>query len=189
MNNKQSRKFIKAQPEFLFEIKEMKRDGKKINRLDSLAYDLISDDMDKIAEYDQKHNYHSSSDIPEFKGDLMNSNDYHKYLAELDEFEQTQIKDNYHGKLKTLEEINELEIKQVLEAHGWNIRNLYENKVKEEKLKKLQEKEKKREKELRKKLVDVQNRRKRRMGEDVDSNSSKKKKKDKSKKKKKKEID
>ena len=195
MTNKESRKFIKSNPDFLFEIKEMKRDNRKLSHLDSYAHDLTSDDIDALAEYDQIHNYMSSSDVPQFKGDLMNDDDYNKYLMELEEFELTQIKDNYHGRIKTLEEINELEIKQLLEANGWNIRNIYDNKEKAAKLKKIQAKEKKREKELRQKLIDVQNRRKRRMGEDVidakekKGDKKKKKKKDKTEKKAKKESD
>lgn len=177
LNHKKSRKFIKAQPEFLYEIKEMRRDSRKIDKLSRYVYDLTSEDIEAIADYDQEHNYQSSSDIPEFTGDMTKDSDYRKYLLALEEFEQTQIKDNYHGKLKTLEQIQELELKQVLENHDWNIRNLYENKEKEEKLRKIQKKEKKREKELRKKLVEVQNRRKRRMGEDVQEESKKGKKK------------
>ena len=167
LDHKQSKKMIKAQPEFLYEIKEMKRSRRSIDKLSRYVYDLTADDIEAIADYDQAHNYQSSSDIPVFKGDLTKDSDYRKYLLELEEFEQTQIKDNYHGKLKTLEQIQELELKQLLENHNWNIRNLYENKEKEEKLRKIQQKEKKREKELRKKLIEVQNRRKRRMGEDV----------------------
>ena len=181
LDNKASKKIIKAQPEFLYEIKEMKRENRKIDKLSSFVYDMTSDDIEAIADYDREHNYQSSSDIPEFKGDMTNDNDYRRYLMELDEWEKTQIKDNYHGKLKTLEQIQELELKQLLENHDWNIRNLYENKEKEEKLRKIQKKEKQREKELRKKLIEVQNRRKRRMGEDVhEEPKSKKKKKKKS---------
>ena len=184
LDNKKSKKLIKAQPEFLYEIKEMRRENRKIDKLSRFVYDLTSEDIEAIADYDQEHNYQSSSDIPVFHGDMTKDSDYRKYLLELEEFEQTQIKDNYHGKLKTLEQIQELELKQLLENNNWNIRNLYENKEKEAKLRKIQEREKKREKELRKKLVDIQNRRKRRMGEDVSdekkSKKKKKKKKDKS---------
>lgn len=181
LDRKQSKKMIKAQPEFLYEIKEMRRENRKIDKLSRFVYDLTSDDIEAIADYDRDHNYQSSSDIPEFKGDMTKDSDYRRYLMKLEEFEQTQIKDNYHGKLKTLEQIKELELKQFLESHDWNIRNLYENKDKEEKLRRIQKKEKKREKELRKKLIEVQNRRKRRMGEDIqdEKKSKKKKKKDK----------
>lgn len=177
LSNKQSKKLIKGQPEFLLQIKEMKRKKRSVDNLSRFIYDLTYDDIEAISSYDQRHNYQSSSDIPEFKGDLTKDSDYHKYLLQLEEFENTQIKDNYHGKLKTIEEIREIELKQLLENHNWNIRNLYENKDKERRLRKIQEKEKRKEKELRKKLIAVQSRRKRRMGEDVDDEKVKKKKK------------
>ena len=187
LDQKQSKKFLKDNPDFIFEIKEMKRETSGVNRLERLAHDLTLDDIEAIARYDRLHNYKSESEMPEFKGDLTNDKDYHKYLQDLDEWEKSNIKENYNGKLKTLEEIEELELKLMLERHNWNIRNLYENKDKEAKLRKIQKKEKKRERELKKKLLDVQNRRKRRMGEDI---NSKKKKKGKNKKSKnKKEID
>ena len=185
LDPKTSRKLIKKQPEFLYEIKEMRRANLKKEKLSRFVYDLTYDDISQIAEYDKLHGYYSSSDMPEFKGDMTNDDDYNRYLMELEEWEKTQIKQDYHGKLKTEEEIAEIELKQTLESHGWNIRNLYGNKEKEEKLRKIMKKDKKREKAIRKKLVEVQTRRKRRMGEDVDVTPKKKGKKKKKKGKKK----
>lgn len=183
LTNKQSKKFIKAQPEFINEIKEMRRESRKIDRLSRFVYDITQDDLEAISMYDAKHNFQSPSDVPKFKGDLMNDKDYRKYLLELEDFEKENVKVNYYGKLKSLEQIQELELKQLLEKNNWNIRNLYENKEKEAKLRKIRKRDKKREKELRDKLVAVQERRKRRLGEEVD-NTSKKNKKSKKKKKK-----
>ena len=180
LDTKSSRKLIKKQPEFLYQIKEMRREGIRKSKLSRYVYDLTADDIDAIAEYDQERGYYSSSDVPEFKGDMMNDDDYNRYLMELEDWEKNEIKENYHGKLKTQQEIAEIELKQTLESHGWNIRNLYGNKEKEAKLKRIQKKEKKREKELRRKLVEVQRRRKRRMGEDVEDEKRGKKKKKKS---------
>ena len=182
LDNKKSKKIRKSQPEFLYEIKEMRRDYRRAENMDRLIYNFNIDDINEIEKYDRIHNYKSSSDIPKFKGNLMKDSDYHKYMMELEEFEKENIRENYHGKLKTLAQIEELELKKLLERHNWNIRNLYDNREKEAKLRKIQKREKKREKELRKKLLEVQERKKRRLGEST-SNSKKSKKKVKKKKK------
>ena len=79
--------------------------------------------------------------------------------------------------MRTREEIQELKLKEALEAAGWNIRVLYDNQIREEKLKKAMKADKKRERKLKEQLTKVQNRSKRRMGMDIDDSSSKKKKK------------
>ena len=177
LDKKQSKKYIKNSPEFINEVKEIRQRGKSIENMARLAYDLTSADIDEIAQYDQLHNYKSKSDMPKFKGDMTNDDDYNRYLMELEEFEQENVKDNYCGKMKSLEEIEQLELKKVLESNGWAIRKLYDNSEREKKLKRIQKKEKQREKELKDKLIRVQNRRKRRMGVDVDDEPKKKKKK------------
>lgn len=186
LNPKKSRKLIKAQPELLNEIKEIKRDKHRSDKMEMAryVYDLTSEDIESIAEYDQRHGYISISDMPEFHGDMSKDSDYNRYLLELEDWENSQIKEDYHGKLKTKEQIQEIELKQVLEANNWNIRNLYENKEKEEKLKRIRKKEKKREKDLRRKLVEMERRHKRRMGDDFESSEPKGKKKKKKKNKK-----
>ena len=118
----------------------------------------------------------------------MNDEDYKRYMMELNEYERTQIKVNYNGKMRTQDEIDEIELKDMLEEAGWNVRNLYKNKEKEKKLKKAIKKDRKREKELKKQLLNIQNRNKKRKGEDIEFDS-KKKNKEKKKKKKDKESD
>jgi hypothetical protein len=191
LSRKENKKFIQNQPEFLYEMKEIKRANNRIDKLASgvnrFVYDLTSDDIESIKEYDQQHGYYSESDMPEFHGDIMNGEDYHRYLMELEEWERTQVKIPYNGKLKTQEEIDSIELRTFLEQHGWNVRNMYGNKEREEKLKRIQKRDKKREKEIRKQLIRVQERRKRHMGEDIDSSSNKKSKKKKKKEKTKKQ--
>ena len=64
---------------------------------------------------------------------------------ELQEYEDENIKENYNGRMKSLSEIRELELKALLEENGWNIRALYNNKEKEEKLRKAMKRDKRRE--------------------------------------------
>lgn len=187
LDRKGTKKIMKSQPELLYTLKEAKRQNRSIDNLDRLAYDLTSDDIEEISANDQRYHYSSKSDMPEFKGDIMNDKDFYKYFDSLEEFEDTQIKENYAGKLKTKEQIRELELKKQLESDGWNMRNLYDNQEKEARLKKAAKRDKKRERELKKKLISVQNRRKRKIGDsdDIEKSSAKSgKKKDKKKKKK-----
>ena len=182
LTDKQMKKIVKAMPEIVYGVKEARRDNTRINNASRFIYDLSADDFSEIEKYDQKYQYQSSGDIPKFTGDISNDDDYARYMADLEEYENTQIREVYNGKFKTREQIQELEIKKCLEANGYNLRNLYGNKEKEKKLKKLQRKDKKREKELKARLIKLKNRKQRRMGEEVDEEPSKKKKKKKVKK-------
>jgi hypothetical protein len=109
----------------------------------------------------------------------MKDSDYHRYMQALKDYEDEYIKDNYHGRMKTLGEIRELELKAALEEGGWNIRALYNNKEKEEKLRKAMKRDRKREKKLKEQLIKIQNRNKKRrqMGDDINSSKKKKNKK------------
>lgn len=179
----ETKDFLKAAPELLILAKEIRREMKSEEHLNRYVSDIRKDDIEAIEEYDSKRKFVSDSDIPEFKGDITSSKDYHKYLRELKLYEETQIKVNYAGKMRTEEEIKELQLKEALESAGWNIRVLYDNQVKEKKLKKALKADKKREKKLKEQLTKVQDRSKRRMGIDIEDGSKKKKKNKKNKKK------
>lgn len=180
----ETKEFIKSAPELLLIAKDIRKEMKSAEQLNRFVSDIRSDDIETIEEYDSKIKFVSESDIPEFKGDITNSKDYNKYLRALEEYENTQIKVNYCGKMRTPEEIKELQLKEALESAGWNIRALYDNQYREKKLKRAMKADKKREKKLKERLTKVQDRSKRRMGIDVDSEKASKKKKDKKKNKK-----
>lgn len=178
-----TKEFIKASPELLILVKDIRREMKSTEQLGRYVSDIRMDDIEMIEEYDSKRCLVSDSDIPVFTGDITNTKDYNKYLYALEQYEETQIKENYAGKMRTREEIKEIKLKEALETAGWNIRVLYDNKDKEKKLAKLRKADKKREKKLKEQLTKVQNRSKRRMGMDIDDGASTKKKKKKKKKK------
>ena len=178
----ETKDFIKEAPELLILAKEIRREMKSTEQLSRYVSDIRREDIESIEEYDNKRNMVSDADMPVFKGDITNDKDYHKYLRELKLYEETQIKENYHGKMRTREEIKELQLKEALDAAGWNIRVLYDNQLREKKLKKAMKADKKRERKLKEQLTKVQNRSKRRMGIDIDDNGSSKKKKKKKKK-------
>lgn len=189
LTEKKMGKILKRMPEVMLAMKDFQRKRRAGSGLSRFVYEMGGDNLENISRYELK--YMNTDDIPKFKGDLTNDDDYHKYLHELDEWENENIKINYNGKLKTPEEINDIQLKTELDKAGWNMRNLYENKEKEAKLKAIRKSEKRREKLLRQKLTEAETRRKRReMGEDIDSEKKLSKKKlKKLKKKGKKEID
>lgn len=189
--SKETKELTKHAPEVVRAIKdaarEAKRNRNRNNRLNSYVFNMTEDDFEYIAKLDNRRGYNSDSDIPEFQGDIMKRGDYKRYMYALDNYERHQIKRNYNGKMRTEEEINEIELLDALESAGWNVRALYKQKEKEKKLKKAYKKDKKREEELKKRLLAVQSRNKKRKSK-VEFDS-KKKKKDKKKKKKSKESD
>lgn len=182
-DTKTFKKLLKNNPDLVKIFKDSKDRKKSLASLSQYAYQITSEDLDYIERYDRKHNFVSSTDVPEFHGNLMKDDDFNRYMRELDDWVDENVYDNYHGKTKSLGDIRELETKQVLEANGWNLRNMYSNAEKEKALKKQMKRDKKREEELRQKLVDISNRRARRMGEDPVESKSKKSKKNKGKKK------
>ena len=175
LTSKESKLVLKYCPEIFKTIKRIKRNQSSTKHLSSFAFELTADDINHIEEYDRKHNYKSSSDIPEFIGSILDDDNYNRFMMELDEYADENIREDYHGRLKTLGAIKELEIKEVLEDSGWNIKAFSDNKEREKKLRKAQKRDKEREKKLKNQLLKVQKRQKRRMGDDVVSKKKKKK--------------
>jgi hypothetical protein len=195
-DTKDTKDLIKLVPEVVkvarTAIKEERLRKMKSERLNSFIFNMNEDDYDYISQLDSERGYHYDSDVPVFKGDIMNSKDYKKFIMAVDAYEDEYVKENYHGKMRTRAEIREIELIDTLEAAGWNIRNLYKNKEKEKKLKKAYKKDKKREEELKNKLLALQDRNKKRSkksGIEFDSRKGKKGKKKNKDKKSKKESD
>ena len=123
--------------EFTAAIREEKKNQQLAQRLEGFSYDVISSDFDEIAEMDAEYLYHSESDMPEFNGDIMNDEDYKKYLYQLSNFERESVKvENDKGKLRTQEEMDIDNIKDMLQDAGWNVRKMYYQKEEQRKLKK-----------------------------------------------------
>lgn len=180
LNEKVSKTLTKNNPEILNILKDIRRSQESSEHLNTYAYELSSEDLEHIEAYDRKHNYKTvGGSIPEFKGDLFNDDDYNRYMYQLQEYEDECIKENYHGKMKTRSEINELQLKSVFEDNNWNIRNLYNNREREKKLSEALKKDREREKKLKKQLTDIKKRKKRRMGDETPEKKGKKKKGDK----------
>lgn len=169
LTKKEIKKSIKVLPDLgnLYKRIEKKRKKGSLG-MGGLISDMLSADIEEFELYGNNQTIQLSP-MPLFKGDMMNDTDYYKYLAKLEDWESTQIKTTYNGKLKTKEEIDAIELRKALENHNWDIRNLFGNKERMKKLEKIRKEQLQKEKLLKKKLISVQNANKRRkLGEDFD---------------------
>lgn len=184
MSKKEVREMMKTHPELVMAIRDVKKDMRSAEIIkDTFASDLTYDDLEKIRQYDQKHNYAglSVTEMPKFKGCMLDDKDFDRYMYQLQNYAEETIREDYHGKMKTLAEIRELEVKSLLEENNWNIRNLYNNRELEEKRKQMKKEGEKKERKIKKRLLKIQKRNRKRskrlMGEDLTTKKKKKKKK------------
>lgn len=184
ISKKDNGAIVKALPEIQEALKNTRKKLREGGGVHNYVYQISKSDFDYIEDMDKRLNVVNK--LPKFKGDIMDDDDYNRYMRALSDWEEEKIHVSYDNKLKTLEEAKELAVKAALEEGGWNIRSFYKASVKaeEKKLKKDNKRDKKEEKKLKKKLTKLQSARDKRNGDDDMINSKKKKKKDKKKKKK-----
>lgn len=114
------------------------------------------DDIEAISDLDRRRKYLSESDIPEFEGDVTNAADVNRYLSQLEEYEETEIKYNYHGKMLTVREIEKLKLDNALEEAGWNLKSLYNCTNTLKKKEKARRKDRKNQEKLKKRIIAMQ---------------------------------
>ena len=179
ISKKEMKKSVKALPDLGNLFKEIEKKSKRGSKIGMSGYisNMLMEDFDNLDEYDGSKEVFLSK-MPIFRGDMTNDTEYYKYLAKLNEWERTQIKKQYNGKLKTQEEIDAIELKKALENHNWDIRNLFGNKERAKKLERIRKEQIRKEKEIKKKLIKLQEAKKRRqLGDDYDEEEVKKNKK------------
>ena len=162
ISKKEYRTLMKENPGLLSVFKDTLR-GNRLGQSyqEQMIYDMNTDDMEKIAKYDKLYGVKSATDIPVFKGSLLNDSDYQEYMEALDEWEWKNSRVRENGRWYSLEEQNEIRLKTSLERAGWNIRELFGNASKQEKkIKKMIEKEREKEEKLRRSLAKIKKRRK-----------------------------
>ena len=170
----ETKKLIKKSPELAYMIKDIRKRKKLLDNLKSakgFGYnDSIYADIQALEEYDQKYEYHSKDDIPEFHGDLLKEKDYYKYMEKLQSYEDSHKKVNVNGKLRTIEEARDIELKIMMENAGWNIMAFASNQEAKNKLKKGIEDVKKKQKRVKERLIALKERRDRKNRTMEDSN-------------------
>lgn len=140
-------------PGFALTVKDTIRDNRgQSSYRNEVYYDMEEDDLEVLSKYEKAYRYKSSSDIPVFKGSLMNTGDYQKYMRKLDNWMMENTRVTVNGKSYTRDEANQIHIKELLESNGWNILKLWNSKEKEKKMKKYIKGMRRREEQLRAEL-------------------------------------
>ena len=154
--------------------------NKSIELERSLGLDNLSiSDFSLLKNEEMDIGFKSESDIPEFTGEYTSAKDVREYLSDLNYYIGNQTKVYYLGKYYTPEEVKEMELKDLLEEAGWNVRALYreEDKAKKKKLKRTKNKENKKIDALKERFIRMSDKKKKADLELVDKYVKKKKKK------------
>lgn len=166
------KELLEAIPALPLAVRDMKRQIDRHADLSNFTHEIGESDFEYIERIDRDRGF--VSDMPQFNGDIMDTDAYNKYLYELDEYMNEKVKVSYYGKNKTPDEIRMIQIKDMLEDAGWNVRALYKSSSYEKKEKKKIKEDKKKEKKLKKKLIEIQKRRDKKKGKDKDTEIKKK---------------
>lgn len=178
VNKKLSKEFIKEFPEISGLIKSSKRAEAANRGINEFIHDMALSDIEFLDRYDKKHNFRNKrGESPKFNGNLS-GDEVNKYLYEMNEYIESHVQVNYEGRMRTIEEINEIKTKEFLDSMGYNVRNCFDNKKEEDRIKKIIKRDKKTEDRLRRRLSDISNRNKSlRKGYSSDQSNNKKSKK------------
>lgn len=141
------------------------------------AFEFDEDDFEMIQRMDEERGFTSSSDMPKFKGSMLNKRDVEAYMFELERWEEDHIKVEYMSRYRTLAEIREIQNKQALEDAGYNLKRFYSYDADRKKLEKIAKKDEKKEKRLQRRLIKLNQRINARKG--INTKKKKHKKKDK----------
>lgn len=150
---KEMKKLMKQIPGLAITMKESTKSARgNAGFRDEMVYDAEFDDLKELHKYEKLYGIKPDT-LPDFEGSIMCSDDVDDYAHMVDEYRWKHERVNYNGKDYTLEEVNELRLKEVLERGGFNIRMLRQTSEKDEKLDKVLKKERKNREYLRNKLT------------------------------------
>lgn len=160
ISKKEMKKFLKSMPELIRGVRDIRNRLQGENQLLSdFVYDMSADAYGRISDLDEKRGFLASDNIPRFAGDINNKDDVNSYLYKLDEFMEEHQRVNYHGNFITLSQYKDEQLKDGLDAAGWNVMKLYSNKDEAKKVKRDDKRDKKLARKLREKLSKVEKRR------------------------------
>lgn len=178
LSNKDTKHFMKDNPAMIYHMRDYKKMMRQQKNLSKMyAFEITEDEFAEIENMDRERGYLNGNLLPSFQGSIMDSTAYKRYMYQLEEYEREHTKLEYNGKLRTMDEIEELELKNMLEASGLNVRKFYTYAADERKLRKQAKKDEERVKRLKKELYRTKERIENRNG--VNTKKKKKKKKDK----------
>ena len=159
MSEKKVKRLLKEHPVLLRDIRSLEKERKKLQSLrlnDRFAFTATEDDYEEIERLDRARGIQSGSDLPKFTGSLFSDKDFNEYMREIEMYERATEKINYKGKMKTRDEIAEIELLDQLERDGWNLRKFKIITSKEKKLEKAYKENKKKEEAIKQRLLSIQ---------------------------------
>jgi len=151
MSKKEQRKLFKDNRVILMGVKDARKlsNGSSKRIYSSFAYELTQDAFAEIKERDESS---GRIKIPKFKGSALKKSDIDAYFAVLEEYERNHTQVEIDGRYYSMDEADEIELKKLLEANGYDIRKFYSYKEDEKKMLKQKKKDKKKIERLKKSL-------------------------------------
>lgn len=143
-----------------FSKMERQMRGEDEDSYHNLVFETKYDDMEIIRDMDEERNLlrkMKKKDEFEFSGDYTNDDSVNQFVYESDEYLdkklKVRIKGSYSDTVMTISEMEEEELRELLESKQWNIRSLYGIGKEEENVKKKVKKEQKRLKKIKDALI------------------------------------
>ena len=156
-SDKERKALVKVCPIYTKKLKAM---YDQQTRDKSYLWQLQQSDLDWIREFKEEASRKNGDEKPEFTGSIMDEEAVARYLFELEEWEKDHELVKYNSNMITKEQMDEINFKNVLEANGYNLRNLYGNKERQKKLEKTRSRQSKEIKSLKKMLSELKEKQK-----------------------------
>lgn len=132
-SDSQRKKLTKVAPGYTRKLKDLYNNGKS-TRDSSYLWQLEDADTKWIREFKDEMARKNGDYKPEFTGSIMDEEAVERYLFEVDQWEMEHELVKYGQGLITKQQKAEVDLKQILEANGYNIRNLYGNKERQKEI-------------------------------------------------------
>lgn len=177
LNNKDTKMIMKDNPSMIYHMRDYKKMMRQQRNLSKMyAFEITEDEFAEIESMDRERGYLNGKLLPAFQGSIMDDTAYKRYMYKLEEYEREHTKIEYDGKLRTIDEIEEIELKNLLESSGLNVRKFYTYEADERKLRKQAKRDEERVKRLKKELYRTKERIESRNGVNTKKKKKKKKK-------------
>lgn len=139
-------------------VKTIRNIGKSESdvRHNAYLYDMTDSELKALKTYDAKLAAGSDLVQPTFNGDFTDSKSVDAYLYQLEEYESETSFVEYNGRMISAADAAEMDYLRALESSGWNLRNLYDNRDRDKRIKQAQKDDRKRIDTLRKMLAAAQ---------------------------------
>lgn len=157
LKKKNQRKLLKGNRSLVMGINDSRKAQRARDRISSAwAYELTASSFDEIRAMDDERE--KLNKVPKFKGNIFHGGDVDKYLATLEQFERDHVKVVIRNRAYTQDEADELELKELLERNGLNIRKFYSYKEDEKKMRQAKKRDEKKIKRLKRSLAEAKKR-------------------------------